>query len=288
MWDDLPDELQVAVAAWLSAPRDLLQLGATCHRAHGLPTDDLWRSICAARWAAWPSYALTPQREAHLAQRHPTMGWKARYRHFEADARRQHITQEELRELGWHFNFTPFAGGRGRATLKQARFTATKLHVPSYPPLDYQLTWVPQGLDEIDPRVASFLLTQAAAAGVDISDGAAGSGSGEGGEGGASGSGAAVGDEQQAVSAIQRALSSLLATHGREHATEAASAARRQTLRISNFPPHWIRRLDDTREWVIYNDNVTLVSCPPGTKEPNPSYDERGFLTDLSGGEYTS
>ena len=48
-----------------------------------------------------------------------------------------------------------------------------------------------------------------------------------------------------------------------------------QCVQIANFPPHWVRRLDDG-EWLVYNDNVSFVSCvgpEPGT------YDERGFLS---------
>ena len=50
-------------------------------------------------------------------------------------------------------------------------------------------------------------------------------------------------------------------------------------MQIANFPPHRVQRLQNTREWLIYNGNVTIVSCgPDGLGE----YDERGFLTDLS------
>ena len=48
-----------------------------------------------------------------------------------------------------------------------------------------------------------------------------------------------------------------------------------QVVRIANFPPHEIKRLDDG-QWLIYNENVTFVSCQRGEL---PTYDERGFLT---------
>ena len=53
-------------------------------------------------------------------------------------------------------------------------------------------------------------------------------------------------------------------------------------VQIANFPPHWVERIAATREWLVYNDNVTFVSCPAGSDGPG-AYDERGFLTDLSG-----
>jgi hypothetical protein len=34
-----------------------------------------------------------------------------------------------------------------------------------------------------------------------------------------------------------------------------------QELKIGNFPPHYIYRESSQMEWVIYNENVTMVSC---------------------------
>lgn len=45
------------------------------------------------------------------------------------------------------------------------------------------------------------------------------------------------------------------------------------TLRVANFPPHEIERLPDG-EWLILNENVTIVSCHEGEE---PTYRERGF-----------
>jgi len=41
-----------------------------------------------------------------------------------------------------------------------------------------------------------------------------------------------------------------------------------QTLRIANFPPHVVSRIDDQWEWLIANDNVTFVSS---AAEPDAS-----------------
>ena len=110
--DELPDELLVAVASFLAAPHDLLDFSAACRRTSALPTNHLWRALCAQRWAPWPRYELTTDREAWLAVQHAGLDWRARYRHFEADAARTLITLDEMRGLSWHFNFTAAAGGR--------------------------------------------------------------------------------------------------------------------------------------------------------------------------------
>ena len=49
-----------------------------------------------------------------------------------------------------------------------------------------------------------------------------------------------------------------------------------QRLLIANFPPHVVSRLDSDWEWLITNDNVTLVSS--GTDDV-VAYDERSFQT---------
>ena len=43
---------------------------------------------------------------------------------------------------------------------------------------------------------------------------------------------------------------------------------------VASFPPHWVEKLSDG-EWLIYNDNVTMVS----TVGEESAYDERGFLS---------
>ena len=49
-----------------------------------------------------------------------------------------------------------------------------------------------------------------------------------------------------------------------------------QLLIIANFPAHVVSRLHATGEWLITNDNVTIVSHP---EHGEIGYDERGFLT---------
>ena len=272
--DELPDELHVAVAAFLPTPRDLARFCATNKRATGYNTHQLWRRLCAARWADWPRYALTPAREAWLAEQHATLDWRGRYRHFEADASRTILTLEEMKSLNWHFNFTATAGGRGQATLKEARFTS-KLIVPGYPPLDYHLV----------PLMEPNWLTEAESSSESIDEAEANGGGSSSSGGGGDGSG---GDSSQhprrGISAIRSLMSSLLSNSamagGEGFGGSSGVASRRQVVQIANFPPHWVERLMDTREWLIYNDNVTFVSCPP---DAGPgTYDERGFLTDAN------
>ena len=49
-----------------------------------------------------------------------------------------------------------------------------------------------------------------------------------------------------------------------------------QRLLIANFPPHIVERLDGDWEWLIANDNVTLVSSG---EDDVISYDGRHFQT---------
>ena len=72
-----------------------------------------------------------------------------------------------------------------------------------------------------------------------------------------------------AMSAIRDLLAKIL-----ERSPDIHTTIEQQVL-IANFPPHYVRRLDDG-EWLIFNDNVAFVSC--AGEEPG-SYDERGFLT---------
>lgn len=237
--DSLADELWVSIAAFLPAA-DLLRFGSACRRAHGLPTDALWRALCEKRWAGWPHYKLSPAREAWLEERLPATTWCARYQHTETDAARTTMTHEDVCSLNWHFNFTPSAGGQGKKSLMKASFSETQLFIPEFAPLDYQLV-TPGGIGAAAPEAA---------------------GDGNGG----------------ALYAFHSLVTQLLTGAG-----EAAAAGgggdgtQRQFLQISHFPPHWVERLADSRCWLVYNDNVTLVSCGPDF-EPG-DYDERGFLT---------
>lgn len=193
----------------------------------------------------WPRYRLTAEVEAQLDTKHPGTSWLARYRIVQADADRTLLTQEELETLTWHFNFTPGAGGRGRQTLKSVRFTERKIYVPGYPPLDYFLV-DPVPAQSVDEAIAEF-----------------------------SASGEADPNSPQRLGHLRQLLSALMANP--QH--RASLPGQEQCVQIANFPPHRVQRLQNTREWLIYNGNVTIVSCgPDGLGE----YDERGFLTDLS------
>ena len=245
--DALPDEIVVAVASTLTKPRELLALSAVSHHFRALPTSPLWRALCEACWQPWPRYRLTPTREAwlHKHKVYTDYSWQARYRHFQSDAARTTLTAEEMRDLSWHFNFTVSAGGRGRATLKPARFSETKLYVPGYPPLDYSL---------VDLAIEA----------PDVSDDA---------KCGSSGSGSPSADLQQVSEKLQQML-------GITCAPKSVLGPTTQMLQINSFPPHIVERLASSREWLVYNDNVTFVSCVSHEEGPG-SWDERGFLTDL-------
>lgn len=66
--------------------------------------------------------------------------WKNRYRWIEDDVRREQFhSPAEVESLGWYFNFTPQAGGRGEATLARCRFRDGFAEVPMYPPMLYNL-----------------------------------------------------------------------------------------------------------------------------------------------------
>jgi len=56
-----------------------------------------------------------------------------------ADAARTSITIAELVHHHWFFNFSPSAGGQGRLTLRQARFTDQQVFLTGYPALPYEL-----------------------------------------------------------------------------------------------------------------------------------------------------
>ena len=247
-FERLPDDLILSVAQWLD-PRALLRFGACARRMHGLPKEALWRSLCTVRCEATPRFRLTPEREQWLLN-HVQPDWVARYRFSLREIIRTTITTEELQTLNWHFNFTPAAGGRGRATLVRARFTKTHVVLPNYPPLPYMLHMP----SEVEAAANE-------GEGSTSADESSGGGSESGGGG--------------------RTLRSLLASlvsrlhvmdGGRQMPTASPTP---QCLQIANFPGHCVQRLEDG-EWLVYNHNVSFVSCV-GT-EPS-AFDQRGFLT---------
>ncbi len=255
-FERLPDDLVLSVAQWLD-PRSLLCFDACGRRIHSLPKGALWRSLCAAICEALPRYRLTPEREQSLvASVQPD--WVARYRHTVHELSRTTITKEELQTLNWHFNFTPAAGGRGRATLVRARFTGSHVVLPNYPPLPYMLH---------TPEPAE-------AEGEGRTGGTSGGESLNGGARGGSGGGAATPrtDLPPRPPLLPSLLDHLLS---HLHVMDPCRNPSPQCLQINNFPPHWVRRLDDG-EWLVYNHNVSFVSCVGN--EPG-AFDERGFLT---------
>ena len=121
------------------------------------------------------------------------------------------------------FNFSPAAGGRGRETLKKARFTADHLLVPGYPPLPYELTAV-EGSD-----VAA---DDASGSGHCSGQSSSSSSSSSGADGAGGGGGAARPSERRTFR-LRDILSSLLPSTP----SDRAAPGRTQLLLIHNFPP---------------------------------------------------
>ena len=197
-------------------------------------------------------FRLTPAREEWLNTTHQELNWLGRYRMVEQDVKRKVITTEELQSLPWHFNFTPSAGGRGRHSLKQVRFSPNKIYVPGYPPMDYFLV---DPIGNLPP---------------DLSEGLESATHGD------PGSPQRLGRMRQLLSSLMSLPGSPLYSmnDGMQH------AARDQCLQIANFPPHYVQRIESTKDWLINNNNVQIVSCGPDGVLGD--YDEFGFLTDRS------
>ena len=114
----LPDELLLAVSAFLDLPRDLLAFQAVGIRHRALPSADLWRLLCTARWQRWPRYRLTEARERWLEEHFPATTWMERYRVMELDTARSTLTHEELQSLCWHVRagrYCPAASSASRS-----------------------------------------------------------------------------------------------------------------------------------------------------------------------------
>lgn len=234
-----PDDLVLGACAYLQ-PADLLAVSSSCPRLAALPLGLTWRAAYARRTAAWPMYALTPDREAALEASEATaqLDWKRRYGWVCWEAQRTVLTEAELGSMRWLFNFTARAGGRGRATLKEARFANSNLMLPGFPPLPYTLVHLPGARlprydAEADGRgLPAFVLPRRAsvAASVDLP----------------------------------------CAASGEPPPPE-------QVVCISNFPPHTVERVPSTREWLVSNANATLLSCHAADGGFG-SYTDRNFL----------
>ena len=229
----LPDEICVLFAAALDATA-LAVLQQVSQRFATLETSPLWRSLCERRWRDKPRFALVPARERWL-NAHMALNWQQRYFFFEQDAKRQTLALSEIADLAWVFNFTPQAGGAGVRSRRRAHFIddgnvrgSGSLHLESYPPLPYKLQQ-----PEVQPPPSDERAGPAAAR--------------------------AASGWRRPLTLMQHMLQSLLLSpHTREQAP--------QDLVISNFPPHQVMRLEADWEWMICNDNVTLVSF--ATEDP--------------------
>lgn len=122
----LPDALLLSIASYLSSV-ELVRLESVNNSFRGLDTDALWKQLCIDAWRGKPRYEWNPTREIWLKERISVTNnlWKNRFIWVKRDLQRKIITQTELQSLGWYFNFTPMAGGQGRATLRRAIFDPT-------------------------------------------------------------------------------------------------------------------------------------------------------------------
>lgn len=287
----LPDDLIADCLRKLGAC-DLLNACATAKRWHALQSEDMWRTLCASRWSEWPPYRLTTTREQWLEQNMASSSWRARYFFFERDRLRAVIKVHEISSLHWKFNFTPAAGGHGRQTLRQARFDGSHLIVAGYPPLPWSLS--DEGLLSALANVhAASREVMALATAMGVGGSSSGGGSCSSAQGGVCDStvaaaslspqdrAGAVAWQEMDLGAKLEHLQGMDNAQLLEHLAAEASDLQRQlasmtqTLQIANFPPHHIERLDNG-EWLIYNENVTLVSCQP---DQECTYNKRGFLT---------
>jgi len=98
---DLVDELLSHIASFLPTASLLVVFESVSVRHAALDTDAAWMALCVARWEDKPRYRLTAQRRQWL-DAHMRTTWKRRYAHFELDAVRASITQEEMQMFGWY------------------------------------------------------------------------------------------------------------------------------------------------------------------------------------------
>lgn len=212
-------------------PEDLLAVSSTCQRLAALPLEKIWRATYIRLTAEWPMYALTPDREGALDSAEATaqLSWKCRYFWVRTEAQRVVLTEAEMGSLQWLFNFTAHAGGQGSATLKEVRFMNSHLLLPGFPPLPYALMRLPniEQLPHADTTGAH--------------------------------------DQNKPpstpVESFDESGSSSSPTNPSSAPQARGSPQPQQAVRIANFPPHIVERVPDTREWLISNANVTIVSC---------------------------
>ena len=226
-FDGFPDELVLGACSYMQ-PQDLLAASSTCQRLAALPVDRIWRDAYAHLTIAWPMYALTPERELALNSAESTaqLSWKRRYFWVPREAQRVVLTEAEMSSLRWLFNFTAHAGGQGLATLKEARFVNSHLLLPGFPPLPYALTRLPS----MEHATDNDHDTSASTTPIE--------------------------------SSVERNPSNLSArASSASQASGLSFLQPQQAVRIANFPPHIVERVPSTREWLISNDNVTVVSC---------------------------
>lgn len=250
----LPDELVVAVVRFLGA-RDLMRWGRVYKKATALPVDDIWRDIAAARWDKWPRYKLTAEREEKLNISFDSVSWRDRYLYFEFETRRCSLGAPELETMSFHFNFTPPAGGRGQESLRGAYFSKGSLFIPEYPPLPYiLLPSHPVHLHPTDPPDADSDDTNALRPDSRLQ--------------------LPFEPAPNSCHALLRTLKELRHTLAEWELKN--TSAQKQQLLIANFPLHEVSRFSPEMEWVVSNDNVTVVSCHEGHLG---SFDRNGFLT---------
>lgn len=136
----LTPELLLHVAEFLP-PQDLCRFESTCKECQNLDMTAVWKLRCHQRWAAWPRYRLTPEREQDMLDT-SSSAWKKRYFEVEREATRNELRDADLHNSRWFLSFV-LSGirGEGLSDHVEVRFLREprRLIVPGYPPLPYQI-----------------------------------------------------------------------------------------------------------------------------------------------------
>lgn len=137
----------IGVLLYLDAPALCALNTVDMHRRSNELADTAWCQLCEICWREKsPRYQLTTERTCQLVSSAPSDTWREHYRDALIDGRRQCLKPGELDSLKWAFNFTPQAGGQGKASMQFVEFRASEpgssrghLILNGYPPLPYRL-----------------------------------------------------------------------------------------------------------------------------------------------------
>ena len=128
----IPDDVLHHVMLFLTA-QDTCRLTSTCtHIGRVIDASKQWKTLCDRDFKDFPRYNCE-------TNGYPNTCYKVSYRHIIAEVQRTTINPADLEFLNWYFNFSPAAGGRGKATLVECSFIDGCLILDEYPPLPYYI-----------------------------------------------------------------------------------------------------------------------------------------------------